>query len=293
MSSRAQLELLALNLGQRFAEEHRKIETAIEAVHALEDELRAETRDTYARFSAASDKLWERLATIKDGEPGPAGPQGPPGENGKDGQNGKDGKDGKDGETVAGPTGEAGEKGDKGDRGDTGERGERGERGEAGEPGPIGKIYAPEEWRERVHYEGELTYRNGSTWCAKCDTGRAPPHEDWGLVALAGRDGRSGEPRGGWNAEEQYFQLDRVTLNGSEWVAKYDDPGPLPGNGWMLGAQRARGRPGDRGEQGPPGIGIKTARLNEWSLVLVLADGTECGLDLRPLFERYHEERGE
>jgi hypothetical protein len=47
-----------------------------------------------------------------------------------------------------------------------------------------------------------------------------------------------------------------VAFNGSEWRAMVDDPGPLPGPGWMLGAKGARGK---RGERGPPGPVAVTA----------------------------------
>lgn len=245
----------------------------------------------------------------KDGDPGSAGPPGPPGppgekgekgdpgepgppgENGKDGVDGKEGERGPPGEAIAGKDGQAGEKGERGDPGPAGERGER------GEPGPKGTFDAPEEWTEGVYYQGQLVFLDGSTYCARRDTGRSPPHDDWAPVALAGRngaDGRTGEPRGGWDAGEVYAKLDRVTHNGSEWIARYDNPGPLPGDGWMLGAQRARGRPGEPGPAGPPGpagIGVKDVELEDWSIRFALTNGRDIALDLRPLFERYHRER--
>ena len=47
-----------------------------------------------------------------------------------------------------------------------------------------------------------------------------------------------------------YRAMDVVAHNGSEWRAKTDNPGPLPGDGWALGAKGARGK---RGERGPSG----------------------------------------
>jgi integrin beta 3 len=248
------------------------------------------------------EAIAERLAALKDGRDGAEGPPGragdpgepgPPGKDGKDGVDGKDGKDGErgpPGEAIAGADGQAGEKGERGDQGPPGER---------GEPGPQGTFDAPEEWQEqRVYYQGQLIFLDGSTFCAKRDTAQRPPHDDWGPVALAGRDGadgRTGEPRGGWDASERYSKLDRVTHNGSEWIARCDDPGPLPGDGWMLGAQRARGRPGETGPAGPPGpqgIGLKSAEVEDWSIRLTLTSGAEIALDLRPMFERYNQERG-
>lgn len=280
MGSRSELEDLAYELGHRFARERASLRDTVKSDLATISDLSLELRNL----------VEARLAEIrdgKDGEAGPIGPPGPTGENGKDGQDGKDGEHGPPGEAIEGPPGQAGEKGEPGER---------------GEPGPRGTFTPPEEWRqERVHYQGQLVFIDGSTYCARCDTARRPPGEDWAPVALAGTngrdgaDGRTGEPRGGWQEGDTYRFLDRVSHNGSEWIAKHDDPGPLPGEGWMLGATRVRGRPGERGERGergPPGIGIREAITRDWSLVLRLSDGGEIAIDLRSLFERYDNERG-
>jgi hypothetical protein len=115
---------------------------------------------------------------------------------------------------------------------------------------------------------------------------------------MAGRDGidgRTGEARGLYDPAETYRRLDHVSLNGSLWIARRDDPGPLPGDGWMLGAQKARGKPGEKGEAGPrgeAGIGLEAVELDGWSLVLELTGGRRRAIDLRGLFERYDQERG-
>ena len=84
--------------------------------------------------------------------------------------------------------------------------------------------------------------------------------------------------------------MDVVAHNGSEWRAVKDDPGPLPGDGWVLGAKGSRGKPGEqgpRGNQGPPGPGITgVAALAGDELVLVQADGSALSVDLAPLRER-------
>lgn len=58
------------------------------------------------KLAARIEPLEQRIATLKDGEPGPPGergidgtigPMGMPGEKGQDGQNGLNGKDGRDG----------------------------------------------------------------------------------------------------------------------------------------------------------------------------------------------------
>lgn len=88
-------------------------------------------------------------------------------------------------------------------------------------------------------------------------------------------------------------------MDGSLWVAKRDDPGPLPGDGWMLAAKAgSKGKQGDRGPAGPPGpmgprgrgIAKAWADVGSYALVLEYTDGSKEPVDLRGLFERYHEE---
>ena len=114
-------------------------------------------------------------------------------------------------------------------------------------------------------------------------------------MALAGADGRTGDARGLYEPQAAYRKLDRVSFDGSEWVAKCDDPGPLPGDDWMLSAKAgSKGKPGDRGpkgERGVPGVGVEAVELDGWSLVLELTGGRRKAIDLRGLFERYDQER--
>jgi hypothetical protein len=105
-----------------------------------------------------------------------------------------------------------------------------------------------------------------------------------GVDGVNGRDGITGEPRGKYDPAESYSKFDRVSMNGSEWIARRDQPGILPGDGWMLGAQGKRGR---------PGVGIQAASVKGYSLVLEMSDGKPLTVDLRGMFERYDEERGE
>jgi HK97 family phage portal protein len=80
-----------------------------------------------------------------------------------------------------------------------------------------------------------------------------------GLPGERGEPGPTGEPGypgracGLYNAAETYRAMDTVAHNGSEWRARVDDPGPLPGDGWMLSARGARGKRGKDGPQGPAG----------------------------------------
>jgi hypothetical protein len=127
--------------------------------------------------------------------------------------------------------------------------------------------------------------------------GEPGPAGEPGPEGPRGPDGRTGEARGKYDPDEAYAKLDRVSFNGSEWIARSDDPGPLPGDGWMLaaraGSQGRSGERGPRGERGEAGAGITGIACRDWSLVLRLTDGRETIVDLRPMFERYDQERGE
>lgn len=208
-------------------------------------------------------RIEERLAAVrdgidgKDGEPGPPGEQGPPGKDGERGPIGERGEQGVQGEK--GDPGERGEKGEAGDRGETGERGADGAPGERGERGPIGE-------RGAQGLPGE----RGET----------------GERGLDGKDAYPGEARGLFDPEAEYRAMDVVTHNGSEWRAKFDNPGSLPGEGWMLSA--CRGKRGDRGErglqgvEGRPGPGLLAGYVDAEDLKLMLTkeDGSELKIDL-------------
>jgi integrin beta 8/collagen type VII alpha len=151
-------------------------------------------------------------------------------------------------------------KGDKGDKGDPGEAitgpagppGEaiKGDKGDPGEPGPPGESI-------------------------KGDKG------DPGEAAYTGR------ALGRHNPQQQYRAMDVVAHNGSEWRAITDDPGPLPGDGWMLSAKGSKGDkgvPGDKGDsvkgdrglpgpEGKEGRGIADILIDNGVLVFVLTDG--------------------
>lgn len=165
-------------------------------------------------------------------------------------------------------------------------------------PGAPGKLPTVKAWEDRVYYEGDCVVFEGSTYQASKDTGRAPPHEDWTCIARAGahgNDGRSLTVRGTYSPENVYEALDIVALNGGSFVARKDDPGACPGEGWQMIA--SRGKPGAPGEsrKGDPGKGLKgdpgepvvSATVDdEGMLTLVNGDGSTVQCDLYPLLSK-------
>ncbi|MDI6026727.1 hypothetical protein QBK99_11045 [Corticibacterium sp. UT-5YL-CI-8] len=308
--------------------------------------------------------LNERLAALKDGEPGRDGVDGQDGasvtldeiipliqpeaeraavetaerilaswEKPKDGADGKDGRDGDSitvddvapliTETIEraisaiprpqdgrdGINGEPGEKGDVGERGLPGDRGERGEPGidgiagrdgERGPEGPAGKLPIVQNWTDRVFYEGDVVSFEGRAYQAISDTGKEPGSADWICIAERGADGRDGEDgrsfdvRGTWLEINQYRAMDVVALNGASFVAKRDEPGPCPGDGWQLIAgQGKRGLPGekgmkgDKGERGDAGMPVVAMDIDKDGLLtLTNGDGSVVVCDLYPVLAR-------
>jgi hypothetical protein len=281
-------------------------------------ELRAEVAiaRTDMREMAAA-----RLAELRngaDGAPGPAGEPGAPGAPGKDGPPGAEGAPGERG--LPGPLGDIGPPGERGPAGDPGAPGGQGERGEAGPAGPPGdrgergEKGAPGALRVvktfaagAVHYEGDLVAAAGSTWQAQRDTAAAPPHEDWVLIAAAGADAVIPRVRGTWREGESYRGLDVVALNGGSFIARTDNPGPCPGDGWQLiasagkpGKQGPPGGKGERGERGMPGESAQAPTIVAWRIdrksytaTPVMDDGNAgAPLELRELFAQFHGEAG-
>jgi len=59
--------------------------------------------------------------------------------------------------------------------------------------------------------------------------------------------------RGEFKSAQEYRRLDVVSYGGGWWVAKHDDPGPCPGDGWKEGPRAKDGERGPRGERGLTG----------------------------------------
>jgi hypothetical protein len=104
--------------------------------------------------------------------------------------------------------------------------------------------------------------------------------------------------RGTYNATAQYKKLDIVALNGGAFIAKRNDPGPCPGDGWnLLARQGPRGQPGEKGERGPAGaaavrpVSFKVDR-ERYCGQLMLSDGSSIEIDLYPFFSQFFEETG-
>jgi hypothetical protein len=189
--------------------------------------------------------------------------------------------------------------------GKEGPRGECGQKGEKGDPGelPMARAWVDGE----ISYAGDVVTGDGGTWQAKKATAQKPPHADWTPLALPGRDAVTPAVRGTYRDGEAYRQLDIVALNGSAFIARHDNPGPCPGDGWQLIASAGRvGKPGIRGEKGEKGdkgergengqrgatvLGCKIDR-ESYTLTLIMSDSSEVPLQVRGLFEQYHEECG-
>lgn len=197
--------------------------------------------------------------------------------------------------------------GDRGPQGDTGPAGPAGEPGPQGDAGPIGPEGPPGKLpiarqfvAGAVHYEAQVVTHDGATWQAARDTAAAPPHDDWICLAERGIDAPVGEVCGLFSPTRQYRMFDIATLNGAEWRARRDDPGPLPGDGWALSASQGKtGKPGDRGPRGEPGPpGAPAPLIREWryrgyEALPIMTDGTVGPpLDGRRFVELYDAERG-
>jgi hypothetical protein len=175
------------------------------------------------------------------------------------------------------------------------------QRGPQGPPGPPGKLPRVKEYAAgRVHYESDVVTHAGALWQAQCDTVHSPPHDDWTLLARPGRDATTPTVCGTYDARGKYKKLDIVVSEGAAFIAKCDNPGICPGDGWQLmsrqgrqgrkGEDGARGPRGEKGEKGEPGTTIHSWQLDRqrYRISPLMSDGTVGPMmELRPMFERF------
>lgn len=167
---------------------------------------------------------------------------------------------------------------------------------EKGDPGPMGALPTVEEWTDKVYYQGAVVSCSGALHQAVRDTGKPPGHEDWRCIVRAGTDGAAGRSfvvRGTWDESVDYAEMDVVARDGASFVARCDNPGPCPGEGWQLMAMRGKtGKPGEPGPRGEPGrsvSGVVSAiALDEANAILTVtnSDGSVVRCDLYPMLAR-------
>ena len=179
--------------------------------------------------------------------------------------------------------------------------------GAPGPAGPPGNLEVVKDYIDgQVYYERDLVVGgDGALYQAQCDTAQSPPHADWRCITRAGRDGKDAlnfRIEGTYDAAAKYRRLSIVTLNGSSFVARCDDPGPCPGDGWQLiasagrrGQQGPQGERGERGLMGPLAIVPRITSSNidaGYNLNLIYTDGSTDSIPLRAAFEQFFAETG-
>jgi hypothetical protein len=128
--------------------------------------------------------------------------------------------------------------------------------------------------------------------------GKPGPQGEPGEPGTPGEVPYVGEVCGLFDPARDYRKFDLVAFGGSEWRARRDNPGALPGDGWALSASAGKtgqkGEIGKRGERGPAGPVIVGWTVRDFAASPILSDGsTGPALDLRALFEQYHAEAAE
>ena len=175
-----------------------------------------------------------------------------------------------------------------------------------GPQGPPGKLPLVKEYvADRVHYEADVVTHAGALWQASGDTVHAPPHSDWVCLARAGRDGLTPIVRGTYHVHQAYKKLDIVALDGAAFIARRDNPGVCPGDGWQLLSRQGKPGPrgesitgprGEKGERGEPGVTVVAWQLDRehYRITPLMSDGKVGSMmELRGMFEQYHAEVGQ
>ena len=84
--------------------------------------------------------------------------------------------------------------------------------------------------------------------------------------------------------------------NGGSFIARQDNPGVLPGDGWQMIARQGQrgvaGEKGERGERGLPGVPVVlkgwVIERSKFVAIPLLSDGSRGPpLELRELFEQF------
>jgi hypothetical protein len=161
---------------------------------------------------------------------------------------------------------------------------------------PVAKVWHP----ESVTYQSEFVCHEGSLYQAEKDTAQVPGGSDWIRVARAGRDAVTSNVRGTFSVDETYKQLDIVVSDGASFIAKHDNPGICPGDGWQLlsrqgrpgrkgetGERGTRGERGEKGETGPSIVSWQIDRERYRASPLMSNGMVGPMLELRPLFEQF------
>jgi hypothetical protein len=102
--------------------------------------------------------------------------------------------------------------------------------------------------------------------------------------------------RGTFQSGTDYVRGDVVVLDGGSFLARKDNPGKCPGDGWQLMAKQGqRGVAGPRGEKGEPGKTISgwVVDRGTFTVTPLYSDGSPPGppLELRALFEQFIADR--
>jgi integrin beta 3 len=241
-------EVLGKIIAETKADGRREIERIASEARAIVAELKAEVVELKAQ-------LRERMASVKDGEPGApglpgdAGPAGRDGVDGKDGSAGSDGRDGADGRDGRDGVGMAGAYIDRGGHlvvtmsdGTIRELGAV--VGRDGAPGDAGR-----DGRDGLGFDDlEVAFDGERTMTLSFRQGRRERVFPVKLPILV--------DRGVFKSGTAYERGDAVTYGGSLWIAQRDAGSCRPGEGdaWRLSVKRGRdGKPGERGPQGPKG----------------------------------------
>jgi len=156
---------------------------------------------------------------------------------------------------------------------------------------------------DSVTYEAQVVAYGGATYQALRDTAQKPGGSDWICLAVPGRDAKSPRVRGTYSADARYQELDIVAHGGGSFIARRDDPGPCPGDGWQSltlpgkrgdkGPSGSRGEKGPKGDQGPAGPIIAAWEVDHvnYRARAIMSDGSDGGtLELRGIFEQFQNE---